>query len=155
MVGEGWYTELPLEEPDRNFILPRKSKVLHPTADKYFVWSIPRGCLCCEGDLHTAAGGWSSRPWWLSSRSKFKCLFSWTWVCIIGSVIGLVAYREWGEDVLEQPGPTECSSFLPTAVGTVEQGSCWGRGGCIEQLISRKGLWQLDGSWCVQVLALL
>lgn len=37
VVGEGWYTELPLKEPDRNFILPRKSKMLHPTADKSFV----------------------------------------------------------------------------------------------------------------------
>lgn len=37
VVGEGWYTELPLKEPDRNFILPRKRKMLHPTADKSFV----------------------------------------------------------------------------------------------------------------------
>lgn len=37
VVGEGWYTELPLKEPDRNFILPRKSKVLHPTTDRSFV----------------------------------------------------------------------------------------------------------------------
>lgn len=37
VVGEGWYTEFPLEKPDRNSILPRKSKVLHPTGDKSFV----------------------------------------------------------------------------------------------------------------------
>lgn len=44
MVGEKWCTEVSLEDPDKNFILPRKSKVLHPTADKSFVW----GHLCCE-----------------------------------------------------------------------------------------------------------
>lgn len=40
-------------------------------------------------------------------------------MCIIGSVIVLVAYREGGKGVLEQPGHTECSLLMPTAVGTV------------------------------------
>lgn len=74
-------------------------------------------------------------------------------MCITGNIIVLAAYREGGEDVLEQPGHTESSPLLPTVVGTVEQGSCSRRGGCVEQLVSRKSLWQLGGSW-VQVLAL-
>lgn len=63
-VGEKWYTELSLEEPDKKFILPRKSKVLRPTADKSFVW----GHLCCErGPPHC-----SWRLKWLSLVTCIK-----------------------------------------------------------------------------------
>lgn len=105
--------------------------------------NLPAGDLCAVcvgGDLHVAAAGWSRHPLWLLSRSKFKCLFSWNGVCIIDNFSGLVAYMEVYQDVLEQPRHTECSQFLPTAVRTVGQRSS-GRGGCVEQLISRKGIW--------------
>lgn len=55
-VGEGWYAELPLEEPDRNFTHPRKSKVLHPLLTNPLCDLHPGDLCAVRGNPPIAAG---------------------------------------------------------------------------------------------------